>query len=252
MNAEQMKHTALKVLEKDSKYNCDENKDKMLVILRNSNVKLIETNIWYRGYNKPSGLCYENIELRVPVHLISNARVIQNDIEGLLRYVYEDSLSYTDGSFEIRPMRIDLDGDLVSVHNVHFEEIKESIIQAIRSAKYSIWVAVAWFTDEGIFEELLRKKQKGISVRIITSDEDSNKSLIAKLEKNFDTKKYPKVKFNRLHDKFCIIDLEYVLHGSYNWSFNAINNAETLATALDKDFVNKFADEFIKLYSSVN
>lgn len=35
----------------------------------------------------------------------------------------------------------------------------------------------------------------------------------------------------------CIIDLEYVMHGSYNWSRNAMSNNETLATALDKDFV---------------
>ena len=54
---------------------------------------------------------------------------------------------------------------------------------------------------------------------------------------------------NRLHDKFCIIDLDYVMHGSYNWSKNARRNNETLATALDQDFVRKFADEFIRLYS---
>lgn len=35
----------------------------------------------------------------------------------------------------------------------------------------------------------------------------------------------------------CIIDLEYVMHGSYNWNRNAMSNNETLATALDKDFV---------------
>ena len=28
-----------------------------------------------------------------------------------------------------------------------------------------------------------------------------------------------------------------LLHGSYNWSRNAMSNNETLATALDKDFV---------------
>ena len=39
------------------------------------------------------------------------------------------------------------------------------------------------------------------------------------------------------------------MHGSYNWSKNAQNNDETLTTALDKDFVKKFADEFISLYN---
>ena len=39
-------------------------------------------------------------------------------------------------------------------------------------------------------------------------------------------------------------------HGSYNWSRNAMSNNETLATALDKDFVKKFADEFMFLYNA--
>lgn len=40
-----------------------------------------------------------------------------------------------------------------------------------------------------------------------------------------------------MHDKFCIIDFEYVMHGSYNWTKTANFNDETLATALDRDFV---------------
>lgn len=246
-----MKFTALKVLEKDNKYSSNKNKEKMLIILRASKLRLEETGSWYSGFDKPSGTRLENIELRVPVHLISNAEEIERDIEGLLRYVYEDSSTHTDGNFEVRPMKVDLEEDYEVSHDVHFEEIRQTIIQAIRSAKYTIWVAVAWFTDEEIYKELLIKKEQGLNVRIITSDEESNSVLLSRLEGNFDTKKYPKVRFNRLHSKFCIIDLEYVLHGSYNWSFNATGNVETLATALDKDFVNKFADEFVKLYCSV-
>ncbi len=70
---------------------------------------------------------------------------------------------------------------------------------------------------------------------------------------NFDVIKIPMwgdSSRNRMHDKFCIIDLEYVMHGSYNWSINAMSNSETLATALDKDFVKKFADEFMSLYNA--
>ncbi|WP_035420469.1 phospholipase D-like domain-containing protein, partial [Hutsoniella sourekii] len=53
---------------------------------------------------------------------------------------------------------------------------------------------------------------------------------------------------NRMHDKFCIIDLDYVMHGSYNWSKAANFNKETLATALDRKLVTNFAEEFMKLY----
>ena len=44
--------------------------------------------------------------------------------------------------------------------------------------------------------------------------------------------------------KFCIIDMDYVMHGSYNWTLTANNNDETLATALDYELVVKFAKEF--------
>lgn len=100
--------------------------------------------------------------------------------------------------------------------------------------------------------ELLLKKSDGIQIRIITSDEPSNRYLLNDLCENFEVIKIPMwgdCSRNRMHDKFCIIDLEYVMHGSYNWSKNAMSNSETLATALDKDFVKKFADEFMSLYN---
>ena len=101
----------------------------------------------------------------------------------------------------------------------------------------------------------MAKKKQGVSIRIITSDEKSNMTLMSELEKNFDMVKVPlkgAYLSNRLHDKFCIIDFEFVMHGSYNWSKAAQYNDETLATALDRDFVKKFADEFMRLYSDYN
>ena len=51
--------------------------------------------------------------------------------------------------------------------------------------------------------------------------------------------------YNRMHDKFCIIDMDYVMHGSYNWTPTANKNVETLVTALDHELVKKFAKEFM-------
>ncbi|WP_254901716.1 phospholipase D-like domain-containing protein [Thalassobacillus devorans] len=129
-----------------------------------------------------------------------------------------------------------------------FDEIKDKIIQGIRRAEYTIWIAVAWFTDIDIYIELILRKIDGVNVRIITSDEPTNQTLIADFERNFELVKVPKKGFNRLHNKFCIIDLEYVMHGSYNWSNTAPNNNETWATALDRDFVKNFTDEFMNLF----
>ena len=54
---------------------------------------------------------------------------------------------------------------------------------------------------------------------------------------------------NRMHDKFCIVDLDYIMHGSYNWTKAANYNGETLVTTVDRDLVKKFTDEFLKIYN---
>ena len=52
-----------------------------------------------------------------------------------------------------------------------------------------------------------------------------------------------------MHDKFCIIDMDYVSHRSYSWTTIANYNEETLATALDHELVAKFVTQFMELYN---
>ena len=61
-------------------------------------------------------------------------------------------------------------------------------------------------------------KKQGISIRIIASDKKFDMPLMNELENNFDMVKVPLKGAhlsNWLHDKFCIIDFEFVMHGSY-------------------------------------
>ena len=55
--------------------------------------------------------------------------------------------------------------------------------------------------------------------------------MISKLKENeFDVVVIPRWGnrgYNRMHDKFCIIDMDYVMHGSYNWTPTANKNVET-------------------------
>ena len=41
---------------------------------------------------------------------------------------------------------------------IHFEEIQAEIIEQIKNAKYSIWLAVAWLTDKILLRKLYKKK----------------------------------------------------------------------------------------------
>lgn len=221
----------------------------MLTILRNSVIYFDKTC----SFATRSWQCWENIDLRVPIPLLKEARNLQKNLQDIASMVYIETDDYDFNQLNIKPKPIDLDIDNYKEHDAFFSEIKDTIIQGIRNAKYLIWCAVAWITDDDIYNELHQKRNNGIQIRILTSDEPSNSRLLKNLCDNFEVVKIPQWgenSRNRMHDKFCIIDLEYVMHGSYNWSRNAMSNNETLATALDKDFVKKFADEFMFLYNA--
>lgn len=57
--------------------------------------------------------------------------------------------------------------------------------------------------------------------------------------------------YNRVYDKFCIIGIDYVMHGSYNWTSKANDSEEILATTLDHELIAKFVKEFMELYNGI-
>lgn len=135
--------------------------------------------------------------------------------------------------------------------NAHFQEIKQQIITCIQEARFTIWVAVAWFTDKDIGNELRVKHKSGVNVRIIVNDDSTTDEQGLK----FDTKgiEYSKVAPNSrwgkklMHNKFCIIDLCTVIHGSYNWTSNAQYNNENITITESRDLAEEFSSQFIEL-----
>lgn len=240
--------TMINTLKYDSKYK--DKREVLLPILRRSTINNVpKWNFVVRSGRGSQR--YEDVEIRVPVPLIDEANKYEDDFYGLVEYVYEDTDDHGLGAVPIKPLIMPTPDEIFE-HDVVFDQIQETVVQGIRDARYMIWAAVAWFTNESIFEELKAKKRAGIDIRIIVSDEEQNARMIPKLREEFDLVVIPRHgwrEYNRMHDKFCIIDLEYVMHGSYNWTPTANYNEETLATALDKEFVKKFADEFMRMYN---
>ncbi len=241
MNENQFLRTMIETI----KYDDVKYKDELLGILRNSIITFDKSS----DFTRKSYQCWENIDLRVPIPMLKRARELRGEFYNIAKDIYIQTEAFDLRTLNIKPKPIDLDKDEYKEHDVVFDEIKDTIIQGIREAKYTIWIAVAWFTDKEIFEELILRQNAGIDIRVITSDEPTNRYLMDQLEENFNTVKVPQQGYNRLHDKFCIIDFEFVMHGSYNWSKAARMNEETLATAIDKDLVRKFSDEFMRLYN---
>ncbi|WP_118196645.1 phospholipase D-like domain-containing protein [Albibacterium indicum] len=132
---------------------------------------------------------------------------------------------------------------------VHFEDIEAQIVEQIRNAKFSIWVAVAWFTNKVLMREIYNKKREGVNVRLIVLDDEINTKYGFPYEKYFETKRVPKSgKYeNIMHHKFCVIDLKTVVHGSYNWTTKANWNRETASVENSRELAEKYASEFISL-----
>lgn len=242
--------TAIEVLKYDDGFKKIPKRENLIKLLSRSSVNFLPQ--WGFVGAGVSNQRWEIVEIRCPVPLLNEAHDLKSDIDKLASYVYEESEEHALQKVNIRPLVIDTPPEIVE-YDVVFDEIQDTVIQGIRNAKFLVWAAVAWFSNEAIFNELLAKKNQGLNVRVIVSEEESNRRMITKLKNNdFDVKvikRWGYNDYNRMHDKFCIIDMDYVMHGSYNWTPTANNNDETLATALDHEFVSKFAQEFMNLYT---
>lgn len=105
---------------------------------------------------------------------------------------------------------------------VHFKAIESKILQALETAKASIDLCIAWFTNETLRDKLLEKQSEGCVVRVIRYKDGINKSKGVDLT-GIDHLEIRGERHGIMHCKFCVIDNQTVLDGSYNWT----NSAET-------------------------
>ena len=98
-----------------------------------------------------------------------------------------------------------------------FEDIGNRIQKEIRKAQKSIFVAVAWFTNRNLFNELIIKAKHGCDVYLIISDDEINKNSLIDFEQlqtgNSKVFKVGAVEKELMHNKFCVIDYNTVITG---------------------------------------
>ena len=133
-----------------------------------------------------------------------------------------------------------------------FENIAERIQQEISNAKSSIYIAVAWFTNQTLFDELIKKAKEGCTIYLIISNDEINQNSSINYDQlNIGNSKVFKIgdgKKELMHHKFCVIDFELVITGSYNWSYKAENNFENIiVTSDDSSLSQQFIREFTEL-----
>jgi hypothetical protein len=137
--------------------------------------------------------------------------------------------------------------------NAYFSNIRSHIQTELKSAKESIYVAVAWFTDSKLFDILCQKATNGLVVQLIVMDDDITRNCSIE---------YSKLEFcggkvflinnentgTLMHNKFCVIDNSITITGSYNWSIKAQTNHENITITKDSaELAEMFLSEFKRI-----
>lgn len=138
----------------------------------------------------------------------------------------------------------------------HFKNIRSSILQELENANKNIQIAVYWFTNHELFELLYQKQLNGVQCDLlIHNDYINNRDTGLPFQKFIDAggKFYFSDEDNPMHNKFCIIDNQILINGSYNWTYYAEskNRENVLIIKDEKDVIKAFESEFLQLIELV-
>ena len=137
----------------------------------------------------------------------------------------------------------------------HFDHIHETITAELQKAWQSVYVAVAWFTDRGLFQTLCERATAGVAVELMITNDAIN----------FREGGLPFEQLRRaggrvyaigsggegdtlMHNKFCVVDGHTVITGSFNWSCKARQNHENITISTEAErLAGQFVAEFRQL-----
>ena len=136
----------------------------------------------------------------------------------------------------------------------YFEKIHKEIESRLLNTKSSIRLAVAWLTDERLFNIMCDKAKDGIKVELLIANQEinhessiqyrnltENGGKIYWIGKGYNYEKL-------MHNKACIIDNSILITGSYNWTRKAKSNHENILIIEDEEkLILDFNQEFDKI-----
>lgn len=133
--------------------------------------------------------------------------------------------------------------------NAYFSNIRKEIIANLSTAQSEIKIAMAWFTSAELFDELIKCCHKGVSVNLLLLDDAINWMYYAP---DFNVLKDAGANirivsrdYGMLHHKFCVIDQQLIITGSYNWTYYAeTRNIENIVIIDDTLLATSYLGEF--------
>lgn len=134
-----------------------------------------------------------------------------------------------------------------------FKHIAARLESELAQAQHSIYIAVAWFTRRELFDVLLDKAQQGIAVHLLVSNDAINQNGQLPFEELNQGQSSALLvgdhEYDLMHNKFCVIDENIVITGSYNWSYKAENSNHENVVIITDD--KELAAQYIKQFNYI-
>lgn len=143
------------------------------------------------------------------------------------------------------------------MEKAYFSDIRNKILPYLRNAKKEVFVAMAWFTSDELFNALLLCLKRNVRVELVLLDDAINYMNYAPDFNQFieagGKLRIAESNVGFMHHKFCVIDNKFVITGSYNWTYYAeTRNIENIVITDNKEIVNLFTTEFNRLSRMVS
>jgi len=138
-----------------------------------------------------------------------------------------------------------------------FSNIKTNIQFQLNNAKKEVVIAMAWFTNNDLFDNIISCLKRGVNVELILLDDAINWQPYAPDFNEFikagGVFRIASTNHGFLHHKFCVIDRSITITGSYNWTYYAeTRNIENILLSDNSEIANKYLNEFNRLSNIIS
>jgi len=143
---------------------------------------------------------------------------------------------------------------LATKPEIKAENVSERIVSELQRAKYSIWIANVWFTDNAIYELLIEKVKEGINVEMLLSINkimncDENAKIQQFIDMGGEFFLINEAEHNQiLHDRFCMVDYSTVIDSGFE-DRTYLNQG--YSSYFMREYPESLVEHYFKVYFSV-
>ncbi len=184
----------------------------------------------------------------------SNSIVVINSSEAAKIYKEEFEQMFGGKFHTEKEVKIKDKTDLGIYFSPQDKSITNAVLPLIRGAKKYIYIPTFVLTENRVTEELINAKKRGVDVKIIidalnASSRYSKHQILRNSGVLVKTENYA----GKMHSKSMIVDDEYVLIGSMNFSYSGENkNDENLVVIRDTEMAKFYKNFFLYQWNKID